>query len=485
MSRRHAARAPSGQAIAHERTSGVLLHLSSLPSRHGVGDLGPAAHRFVGWLARAGQGLWQMLPVGPIGAGDSPYSTISAFAGEPLFVSLELLARDGLLERGALSAPRGLATGPSRYRDARSFKRPRLLAAFLEFAERGDARRAAYRGFVSRNSAWLGDWCRFAAEREGGDVDYHAFVQFAFDAQWRSLRQAALSKGVRLIGDVPIFVGLDSADVWAHPELFRLRRDGTPEVLTGVPPDDFSRSGQLWGHPHYRWATHRRQRFRWWIERFRRADALFDLVRIDHFIGFHNAYEIPGDSRDARRGRWRRTPGRELLAALHEALGNLPFIAEDLGSVTPPVIALRDEFGLPGMAIVQYAFGGERSPYLPCLHRRLSVAYPGTHDNDVTRGWWRHASPDVRRRFRAYAGATRKSPWESMLRITMQSPANVAIVQLQDALGLPASSRMNRPGVALGNWTWRADQAMLSASSARRLRMLTLAAERRPIPSRT
>lgn len=476
------ARGPVGQELVHHRAAGILLHVSSLPGPHGIGDLGPSAHRFARWLERAGQGFWQMLPTGPIGAGDSPYSSTSAFAGEPLFVSLELLARDGLLPRSALQAPARLGRGATRYDEAREFKRPRLLAAFLEFAEGGGERGAPYRAFVARSKAWLEDWCRFAAEREGGAPEFHAFVQFAFDAQWRELRAAADARGVRLIGDVPIFVALDSADVEANPGLFRLRRDGSPEVLTGVPPDNFSKTGQLWGHPHYRWPSHRAQKFRWWVDRFRRAAELFDLVRIDHFIGFHNAYEVPGNAKTAERGVWRRTPGHELLTAVRDALGGLPLIAEDLGAVTPPVVALRDAFGLPGMRIVQNAFYGDRSSDRPCMHPRLAVTYPGTHDNEVVRGWWRSVSADVRRRFRAYAG-TSESPAHAMRRITMHSPANLAIVQLQDALALPPSTRMNLPGTPRGNWTWRADSGMLSTSAAAALRTLAVASERLPIPS--
>ncbi|MFO0826851.1 MAG: 4-alpha-glucanotransferase [Phycisphaerales bacterium] len=459
--------------LVARRASGVLLHLSSLPGGHGIGDLGASATRAVEWLALAGQRFWQMLPVGPIGAGNSPYSSPSAFAGEPLFVALDPLVREGLLPRSALAAPKSLGRGMTQYDAAAAFKRPRFLAAFMEFVERGLDRGADYRSFVRRSRSWLSDWCLFAAERDGGDVDFHAFLQYQFDRQWRALRSFAAKRGVRLIGDVPIFVGLDSADVQAHPELFRLRRDGSPEVLTGVPPDSFSKTGQLWGQPHYRWSVHRRNGFAWWTRRFERAMDLFDLVRIDHFIGFHNAYEVPGAAKTAERGAWKRTPGRELLSAVRRALGSLPLIAEDLGHLTPPVHALRDEFGLPGMRIVQNAFYRDGSSDLPCMHPARSVAYPGTHDNHVTSGWWRALPADARRRYRAYVGATREPVWSSMLRITMQSSANIAIVQLQDAIGLGPSSRMNLPGTPRGNWTWRAEAAMLSRSAALRLRALT------------
>lgn len=474
------AASPSVHPLLTRRASGVLLHLSSVPGAHGIGDLGPGARATVAWLAAAGQRFWQMLPVNPIGAGDSPYSSLSAFAGEPLFVSLEDLVDEGWLPRSATRAPAALGRGATRYDAARAFKMPRLLAAYAAFCDANGERRADYRAFLRANVAWLDAWCEYAAERDGGVEGFHAFVQFCFDRQWSRLRTFARERGVLLIGDVPIFVGRDSADVATRPELFRLRADGRPEVLTGVPPDCFSKTGQLWGQPHYRWTEHRRTGFSWWVERFRRAAALFDLVRIDHFIGFHNAYEVPGTAKDARRGEWRPTPGAELLAAVNDALGSLPLIAEDLGLVTAEVHALRDRFGLPGMRIVQNGFYDEGSGDLPCRHPVHCVAYPGTHDNEVITGWWRSIRADVRARFRRYVGATRESVPQSMLRASMQSPAAITIVQLQDALGLAPSTRMNLPGTPRGNWTWRAESAIFTASAARRLRSVTAATARLP-----
>jgi 4-alpha-glucanotransferase len=474
----HCPSQPLVHPLFARRASGVLLHLSSLPGPHGVGDLGPAAPRFVDWLSASGQRFWQMLPVNPIGDGDSPYSSLSAFAGEPLFVALEPLVADGLLPASALRAPRRLAGRTCRYEEARTFRMPRLLAAYASFCERKGERQGSYRAFLRRNDSWLDDWCEDAADRDGGTEGFHAFVQYCFDAQWSALRTYAQQRGVRLIGDVPIFVGLESADVRRRPELFRLRSDGRPEVLTGVPPDSFSATGQLWGQPHYRWPVHRASGFAWWVERFRRAMHLFDLVRIDHFIGFHNAYEVPGDAKDARRGAWKPTPGGELLEAVRAGLGSLPLVAEDLGMVTAGVHALRDRFGLPGMRIVQNGFYEDDSPDLPCRHPVHSVVYPGTHDNEVITGWWRSVGRDVRDRFRAYVGDTGEPVWLALLRASMQSPAALVVTQLQDALGLPPSSRMNRPGTPRGNWTWRAEDAMLTVSAARRLRALTRSTSR-------
>ncbi len=468
----------TNHALLRLRTSGILLHLSSLPGPHGIGELGLSAQRFVDWSAAAGQSVWQMLPIGPVGAGNSPYSSLSAFAGEPLFVSLAELAREGWLPRSALTAPARLGRGATDYAAARAFKLPRFLAAYIGFVEDGGDRSAEYRAFLRRSSAWLDDWCEFAARRDQGLRGFHAFLQFAFDRQWTALREHAFDRGVALIGDVPIFAGLDSADVQRHPELFRLKRDGRPDVLTGVPPDSFSKSGQLWGQPHYRWSAHRRDGFAWWVERFRRAASLFDLVRIDHFIGFHRAFEVPGGARTARHGAWKPTPGAELLTAVRRALGSLPLIAEDLGHISPEVHALRDRFGLPGMRIVQNAFYRDGSTALPCMHPEHCVAYPGTHDNEVITGWWRGVRPDVKARFRRYVGNAGEPVSQSMLRITQQSPARMVVAQLQDVLGLPSSTRMNLPGTASGNWTWRAEAAMLNASSARRLRALAVATGR-------
>jgi 4-alpha-glucanotransferase len=464
--------------LLRERRSGLLLHVSSLPGPHGIGDLGRAAVRAIDWMADAGQTAWQVLPIGPIGAGDSPYSSLSAFAGEPLFIALDGLVAEGWLPKSALAAPARLGRGPTDYAAARAFKMPRLLAAYIGFAEDGGDRSGEYRAFVRRNAAWLEDWCAWAAERDRGLPQFHAFLQFAFDRQWRALREHARSNGVAFIGDVPIFVGGDSADVAKRPELFRLRADGRPAVLTGVPPDSFSKTGQLWGQPHYDWKRHQRDGFAWWVERFVRAADLFDLVRIDHFIGFHNAYEVPGGAKDARRGVWRRTPGGALLSAVEDRLGALPLIAEDLGAVTPPVHELRDRFGLPGMRIVQNGFYGDASGDLPCLHPEHSVAYPGTHDNEVITGWWRRLPAHARARFRRYAGPAKESVPHAMLRITAQSPARLVVAQLQDALALGPRTRMNLPGTPSGNWTWRTEAAMLTASAARRLRLLAQATGR-------
>jgi 4-alpha-glucanotransferase len=332
-------------------------------------------------------------------------------------------------------------------------------------------RSAAYRAFERRHRFWLPGWRAFMKDTQG----LHAFLQFAFDAQWTELKDAASKQGIRLLGDVPIFVSLDSADVQSNPGLFRLDRHGRPTVVTGVPPDCFSADGQLWGHPHYRWSEHRRTGFRWWIERVRAAVDRFDAVRIDHFIGFHHAYEIPGNATTARDGVWKRAPGRELLGALERALGRLPLIAEDLGALTPPVVALRDDFGLPGMKLLHNAFYGDDSGEAPHRHPRHCVCYPGTHDNDTTVGWWTQLQPAAKARACAYMGWDGGDPAAQLNRLAFTSPANTAIVAMQDALGLGAEARMNLPGTASGNWHWRLQRtgaASLRPAAADRLRAL-------------
>lgn len=478
------------------RTAGVLMHPTSLPevgASVGIGDLGPTARRFVDWMANAGLRRWQMLPIGPVGEGDSPYSALSSFAIEPMLVSIADLVEDGLLPGTA--ARSGNQRGPraASWRTVRGWKTPRLHAAFERFKRTGGRRGprgVEHREFRANNGDWLEPWCRFAADRARRtsdsaerDPDYHAFVQFVLDRQWRRLRRYAAHHDVGLIGDLPIFCGADSADVAGRPDLFRLDRHGRPTVQTGCPPDAFTMAGQLWRHPHYRWSAHRNDDFQWWRRRVEVTLDRFDLVRIDHFIGFVRAYEIPGDADDARRGRWGRTPGRALLEAIREDLGTPPFIAEDLGDVTPAVHRLRDDFLLPGMRILQWAFFDEdgRSQDLPHRHPEHAVVYPGTHDNDTVRGWHRSLPRDVKARFRAYAGDDAADrPAHAMTRLSFTSPANTAIVQMQDLLGLGRAARMNVPGRPRGNWCWRLDPGAIGRTNARTLHQLLQASGRLP-----
>jgi 4-alpha-glucanotransferase len=470
------------------RRAGVLLHVTSLPGGFGIGDLGPESVRFMDWMQSAGLSIWQTLPVGPIGPGDSPYSSPSSFAGEPLLVSPERLAEDGLLSARDLARARRVlsASGPVRFEKVRREKTALLERAHVNFLSQGARNRALVRDharFLEEAAWWLPGWTSFVSHRDGGSHDFHAFCQWCFERQWRRLREEAAQRGIVLFGDVPIFTALDSADVHAAPELFRLDRRGRPEVVTGVPPDSFSKDGQLWGTPHYRWSVHRRDDFLWWRQRIGRALDRFDLVRIDHFIGFVRAYEVPARARNARRGAWRRQPGREVLQAIaKDHAAGLPLVAEDLGAVTPPVTRLRDEFGLPGMRILQNGFWRDDAFDMPHRCPANCVVYPGTHDNHVATGWWRTLERGAKRRFLAYAGPA-SGPAEALVRLSMTSPANLAICQMQDLLALPPSTRMNLPGTPSGNWRWRLASGTADAASARRLREI-VAASGRTIPLR-
>jgi len=448
------------------RRAGVLMHITSLPSPFGTGDLGPSAFAFADWLASAGATVWQMLPVGPVGYGDSPYSSPSSFAIEPTFLALEPLVAAGLLAKSDLRAPSALSRGDCHFARSRAFRMARYAMASAAFHAAGGAKSKDFTRFAAR-AAWLPAWIDFVAGTDATARAMHAWIQFELDRQWAALRAHCARLGVALIGDVPIFVTADSADVRANPELFRLKKDGTPEVLTGVPPDGFSADGQLWGHPHYAWDAHAKDGFAWWISRIACAAERFDLVRIDHFIGFHNAYEVPAGARNARKGAWRRAPGRELLTAMSRRFRALPLIAEDLGALTPEVEALRDDFGLAGMRIVQNAFWSGKSGDMPHNHPFRAVVYSGTHDNETTEQWWKGRDAAQRARFRAYAGDG--PAHRAMNRIVLGSPAALAVVPMQDILGLGAKARMNLPGTATGNWAWRMGAGILGKPAGRRL----------------
>lgn len=498
-----------------QRAAGLLLHPTSLPGPHGCGDFGPAAYEFIDFLVAAGQTWWQMLPITPIGAGHSPYQGPSALAGNPLLVSLRRLYEDGLLMREDLSAPARLGAGRVDYPATIRFREQRLRRAYERFIERTRHRRSAeFDRFVSTHRAWLEDYALFSALcrahhgaswvrwpiglkqrrpealREArralrSEIDFHRFVQFEFGRQASALRNHCHARGIGLIGDVPIYVSLDSADVWAHQELFQLDSDGRPTAVAGVPPDYFSRDGQLWGNPLYRWNLHARHGFHWWIERFRATLEFFDTVRLDHFIGFQRYWSVPGSARNARRGRWLPGPRDALFHAVRRALHDPRMIAEDLGAITPAVEALRDRLGFPGMRVLQFAFDPSgQSRDLPHHHVRNCVVYTGTHDNDTTVGWIRDrqgrnstTTPEQARRERAFARAYlgcdgRDIHW-NMIRLALSSVANTAIVPVQDVLGLGSEARMNRPGTVGNNWRWRLTATQLTRDAAARLRSET------------
>ena len=497
-----------------KRSAGVLLHVTSLPGPHGIGDLGPQAHEFARTLAECGQSWWQMLPISPPGAGDSPYSSLSAFAGNPLLLSLDRLADEGLLSKEDLSGP-GFPKGRVEFSAVERFKKPLLRKAFEVFAAgRYPALKKDLVSFQKRRANWLPDYALFAALKEahGGaswtawedglrrrepkaleaarrslkkEILFQIFLQHQFSRQWRALHDHCRRLGVGLIGDLPIFVSHDSADVWAHQELFWLDRGGTPLKVAGVPPDYFSSTGQLWGNPLYRWDAMRRSGYAWWVARFAAAFEHFDAVRLDHFIGFHNYWEIPGGAATAEGGRWILAPGAELFETVGKKLGELPLIAEDLGVVTPEVKALRDRFGFPGLRVLQMAFGtdAEADTYKPHNYSANCVVYTGTHDNDTTAGWFESAasaastrSPEDVARERAailsYLGGGAEIHWD-MIRLAYMSVAATAVIPAQDLLGLGSEARMNLPGTASGNWGWRLEEAALTPEIRRRWAALT------------
>ncbi len=466
-------RRPRRVPVLDRRRLGVLLHLSSLPGDGPHGTLGPDARRFVDVLASAGASVWQVLPLGPP-AGGSPYNSLSAHAGDPGFIDLPDLALHGLVDRGAAQAAMIDVSA-----------RPALLqSAYSRFVETaGAAWQAQWADFQARHHEWLTDYCIFECVRaeQGGapwwqwpaalrDRDAQvlaryaqsracavaAFAQFIFFQQWQALRDYALSRGVRFFGDMPMFMAEDSADVWAHRELFVLNADGHPEIVAGVPPDYFSAQGQRWGNPHYRWEHMAADGFAWWRKRVMTQRELFDWLRIDHFRGFVAAWAIPAAAQTAASGQWMAVPGDALLAALEDALGDLPLIAEDLGIITDDVLALRDRYDLPGMRVLQFGFDGDpHSPHLPHNYATNSVAYTGTHDNDTTSGWYGALDARARAIVRDYLPDAEADPAWAMLRTVTASVARFAVIPWQDVLGLGSDARMNTPGMSAGNWRFR------------------------------
>ena len=494
----------------NQRRAGVLLHITSLPGPHGIGDLGPEAHHFVDWLAAAGQTIWQVLPTTPIGPGDSPYQSVSAFAGSPLMVALEPLVAKGWLAAPVLPEG-GFGAGRAEYARVGPWRLSQLRAAsdgFFHQAEPIDS--AAFSAWCAEQADWLDDYVLFMAletshagapwwhwpqpERErapaalakarrglAAEIRFWQFVQWCFDTQWAALKTHANARGVSLMGDLPIFIAHHSADCWARPDLDTLDADCQPTVVAGVPPDAFSADGQRWGNPLYRWDRMAAEGYAWWIARMRRALAQTDAFRIDHFRGFAAHWEVPATSPTAINGRWVPGPGKAIFDALAHALGPLPIVAEDLGVITPDVVALRDDCGFPGMRILQFAFGDDATnPYLPHRHTPASVVYSGTHDNETTRGWWANLPARERAFAGAYLAADATDVHWAMIRAACNSVANTSIVPMQDVLGLDGTHRMNQPGTPTGNWSWRFDWAMVGSEPGRVLGLMTAASGRGP-----
>jgi len=499
-----------------------LLHPTSLPGGFGLGDLGAEAYRFVDFLKDAGQRLWQVLPLGPTGYGDSPYQCFSAFAGNPLLIGLERLVEKGLLSAAALRNTPNFPEEDADYGGVIAWKMPLLQSAGRNFLTHAMGEtRAEFDAFCSSHAAWLDDYALFMAQklahgqefiwtrwdpairarrpeaidecrhRLAAEIDLYRFYQFEFFEQWRALKQHCAESGIRVMGDVPIYVAHDSADVWAHPEFFELDETGNPTAVAGVPPDYFSATGQLWGNPLYRWDALARSGYRWWIHRLAATLATVDIIRLDHFRGFEAYWAIPASETTAVNGRWIKGPGGAFLEAAVNALGELPLVAENLGVITPEVEAIRNQFGFPGMSILQFAFGNDpQAPsFRPHNYSRAHVAYTGTHDCDTTVGWWTSSgkgestrtAEDIRKErdhTRRYLNLDGQEIHWAFIRALMASVADTVVFPLQDVLGLGSEARMNLPATPSGNWRWRFRSGALTAELSRRLRELTQTYER-------
>jgi 4-alpha-glucanotransferase len=496
-----------------QRSSGVLLHISSLASYGGIGDLGPAAHHFVDFLAAARQHIWQVLPLCPTGYGNSPYAGSSAFAGNPSLISLEFLSDWGWIEGPRIAGLRG-HNGNVDFDEVEARKLPLLHEAARNFLERAPFTPAlaeqwdAFRDFCTTESYWLDDYALYAVLRRHFNTgawvnwpeplrrrnpqaiaaarrDYASSLaeeqalQFAFDLQWRFLRAVAQKKKIRILGDVAIFVNMDSADVWLHPELFELDENLQPIRIAGVPPDYFSPTGQRWGNPLYRWDLLAQSNYAWWVDRIRRARDLYDLIRLDHFRGFESYWAIPATEETAINGEWVKGPGSNLFHTLESALGPLPLVAEDLGVITEEVDELRLSLGMPGMRVLQFGFGSvDAHNHLPHLFEPSTVAYTGTHDNDTTQGWWNSASTEERQAVETYLGPVLSHPVWPLIRAANASVAEIALAPAQDLLELDSSSRMNTPAVPAGNWSWRAPDGCWTPQLARTLANIVLMTDR-------
>jgi 4-alpha-glucanotransferase len=492
-----------------DRASGLLLHITSLPSYGGIGDLGPAAYAFADFLEAGKQHIWQVLPLGPTGFGNSPYAALSAFAGNPLLISLEHLSDRGWIARERIANLPG-RSGNVNFDAVVEAKVPLLEEAARNFLHKHDsAAWSRYESYTRTNWTWLegyalysvlrkkfngsswNTWPKELAHRDPQALDRirskHAeeiaiqqILQFAFDDQWSTLRAYCAQRGIKLVGDVAIFVNYDSADVWMRPDLFELDENLDPIRVAGVPPDYFSSTGQRWGNPLYKWDVMLQNGFAWWIDRIRRARYLYDIIRLDHFRGFEAYWAIPAANETAEHGEWIKAPGAELFKSIGNALGELPFIAEDLGVITPEVDALREEFHLPGMRILQFGFATRKAhDYLPHKYIKNCVVYTGTHDNNTTQGWWDEESTKAERAAaKAYLGAARQNFVWAMIRAVETSYADICIVPVQDLLCLSTDARMNMPSRAAGNWIWRCPEGALTPEIASKLAALAEVTDR-------
>ncbi len=484
------------------RAAGVLLHPTSLPGRYGIGDFGDELIAFLDWAQSAGMRIWQILPLNPTGYGNSPYGCHSSYAGNPLLISPKRLVQDGLLPELATDALPDFTEDRVDFDSVAAFKWNLLREAWRHFNthRREDHRHAL--GRFEADNAWLDDWALYASLKEEHDgaqwpawphelairepaamakarrelddeIRFQKFIQFLFFRQWAVIREAADARQIEIMGDVPIYVACDSADVWSNRQLFQLNERGEPLAVAGVPPDYFSVTGQRWGNPLYRWDVLHQSNYRWWVSRVRAALRFADIIRIDHFRGFAAYWEIPAEEETAVHGRWMPGPGKALFDAIRAALGDLPLVAEDLGFITPEVHELRQAIGVPGMKILQFAFSKVNSPHLPHCYDPETVVYTGTHDNDTARGWFANAPPSERDNAKRYLGVGGSGHIEwALIRAAFTSVAQTAIVPVQDVLSLGSEARMNRPGDGDANWSWRFAPGALTRHHANRLRRL-------------
>jgi 4-alpha-glucanotransferase len=487
-----------------ERSSGILLHPTSLPGKYGIGTLGKEAFRFIDFLEKSKQKLWQILPLGPTGFADTPYQCFSSAAGNPLLIDLDILVRENLLDKKDLASMASFGNGLVDFGKVIRKKYPLLkkaLKAFRKHAEK--EQKKDFREFTVNNKKWLEDYSLFMSLKEHfkqkpwyqwekplkmkieaalkpfrtllkDRIEFHKFIQYLFFRQWLAVKDYAHQKNIRIIGDIPLYVALDSVDAWANTGLFQFDREKNPIAVGGVPPDYFSATGQLWGNPLYRWNVMQKDHYRWWIERIKSNLVLYDIIRIDHFRGFAAYWAVPYGDKTAENGKWIPCPGKELFKQIRDELGEIPIIAEDLGVITDDVEELRDSFGLPGMKILQFAFdSGETNDYIPYNFIKNCIAYTGTHDNDTIKGWFDKAKPADRKFVLDYMDSNEKDICRDFLRLAWASVANTAIVPMQDLLELGNKARMNLPGTTINNWMWRAKKKDFPTGLAQDLAKLT------------
>ena len=497
------------------RTAGILLHITSLPGKFGIGDLGSDAYKFVDFLESAGQKLWQILPIGPTGYGESPYSCFSAFAGNHLFISPELLVEEGLLDQEEILNLPNFNPSKVEFGKVQEYKLILLRKSFKNFNNSENNLKTNFENFCYENQEWLDDFALFMsaknahngnewskwdeglAQREEeslkewsdklrDEIQYHKFVQFLFTNQWNNLKKYANEKDVKIIGDVPIFIAYDSSDLWANKKYYKVDKNGKTTSVAGVPPDYFSPTGQLWGNPLFRWDVMEKDNFSWWVKRIRHQLKYVDIIRIDHFRGFDAYWEIPGNAHTAKKGKWVKGPGEKLFNALKNQLGELPIIAEDLGVITKSVNKLRNKFNFPGMNILQFAFGDEMERrFLPHNYKHNSVVYTGTHDNDTTRGYFekeKNKNNNIYKHAQEYLNYYGDDLTQELIRTAYASSADMVIIPMQDILNVGTEARMNFPGTLGDNWGWRFTWEQIDKNLASKYKRLAELYERQPLP---